>query len=267
MNTLNKTKINHVMTHLPSSKVLTSAWLFTEGVTPQLNRWYVQSGWFKRIGQGAYSVVGQSVSYFDALCALQQQLKSPVHVGGKTALQLLNMSHFVPLGGLREILLFGEGVKELPRWLTTSKQWPVRFTLCRSKLFHETVDLSTLIQRDFESVPVQLSCPERAIMELLEHVPQKEALEEALLLMENLVFLRSTIVQSLLENCTSIKVKRLFLYLAKRCQHTWFNDLDLSSVELGKGKRVIGQGGHYNAEYKISLSHLSRDDDEQLPAV
>jgi len=53
-------------------------------------------------------------------------------------------------------------------------------------------------------------------MEMLYLVPQKQTLNESSLIMENLVSLRPKIVQALLENCNSIKVKRLFMLLKKR---------------------------------------------------
>jgi len=53
-------------------------------------------------------------------------------------------------------------------------------------------------------------------MELL-HLTRKEVgFEDALLIMENLVTLRPDVVQGLLAACRSVKVKRLFLYMAGR---------------------------------------------------
>lgn len=41
-------------------------------------------------------------------------------------------------------------------------------------------------------------------------------------LMEGLNNLRPNQVQDLLEKCESVKVKRLFLYLAEKAGHEWF---------------------------------------------
>ena len=40
-------------------------------------------------------------------------------------------------------------------------------------------------------------------------------------------------VQELLENCSSVKVKRMFLYLADKFKHLWLDLIDLSNVDLG----------------------------------
>lgn len=64
-------------------------------------------------------------------------------------------------------------------------------------------------------------------------------------------------IQILLNACLSIKVKCLFLYLAEKCNLSFLNDLDLSTINLGSGKRVIGEGGTYNAKWLLSLPRLN----------
>jgi hypothetical protein len=61
-------------------------------------------------------------------------------------------------------------------------------------------------------------------------------------------------VQSLLENCNSIKVKRFFLYFAERFWPALVPKLDLKKINLGNGKRVIGRGGRYRYHPKYMLS-------------
>lgn len=90
-------------------------------------------------------------------------------------------------------------------------------------------------------------------MEMLKLVPKEQSFEETFLLFENLAQLRPTIVESLLKQCNSIKVKRLFLYLAEKCQHEWLSALDINKIDIGHGKRVIGQGGTYIAKYQLSV--------------
>jgi hypothetical protein len=72
--------------------------------------------------------------------------------------------------------------------------------------------------------------------------------------MEGLTALRPRLVQTLLEHCASVKVKRLFMVLAERCNHAWVNKLDLSHVEFGKGKRMLLKGGRFDSEYRITVS-------------
>lgn len=72
-------------------------------------------------------------------------------------------------------------------------------------------------------------------------------------LVEMLTTLRPKVLQELLEQCRSIRVKRLFLYLADKAGHLWFTRLDRSRIGHGKGKRVIGTGGVLVPDYELVL--------------
>jgi len=90
-------------------------------------------------------------------------------------------------------------------------------------------------------------------MERLYLAPEYYNLADLYYVMEALNTLRPNLVQQLLEDCKSIKVKRLFLYMAEKSGHSWFNYLDLKRISLGGGKRVIAKNGVYNTKYQITL--------------
>ena len=90
-------------------------------------------------------------------------------------------------------------------------------------------------------------------MEMLHLVPKEVGFDEAQLIMDNLLSLRPEVVLELLIACRSVKVKRLFLYMAERQDHTWLAKLDLTKVDLGKGKRMIVPHGRYEAKYQITV--------------
>jgi hypothetical protein len=71
--------------------------------------------------------------------------------------------------------------------------------------------------------------------------------------MEGLNALRPDQVQELLEACTSVKVKRLFLYLADKAGHQWFSKININHLDLGSGKRSIVKQGVYVAKYQITV--------------
>ena len=73
--------------------------------------------------------------------------------------------------------------------------------------------------------------------------------------MEMLTTLRPKLLQQLLESCTSIKVKRLFLYMAEKAGHSWFKVVDVSTISLGSGQRVLANGGKYISKYNITIPH------------
>ncbi len=99
-------------------------------------------------------------------------------------------------------------------------------------------------------------------MEELHLAQNNSALEHALLLMEGLSTLRPSVLQSLLVQCTSVKVKRLLLWAGERCQHSWIARLDITAVDLGTGKRQVFKGGVLDRKYLITVPKP-----EELPSV
>ena len=73
------------------------------------------------------------------------------------------------------------------------------------------------------------------------------------MLMDGLVNLRPRRLQTLLEQTSSVKVKRLFLFFAERHGHAWFSQLDSQKIDLGSGKRVLVKNGKLNKKYQITL--------------
>ena len=101
--------------------------------------------------------------------------------------------------------------------------------------------------------PMVLSTPERAVLELLDELPGKETFHQADMLMEGLVSLSPKRMSRLLAECRSVKVKRLFLWLAERHGHTWLERLDREDINLGKGKRMLVRGGKLDPKYLITV--------------
>ncbi|ACO31921.1 conserved domain protein [Acidobacterium capsulatum ATCC 51196] len=97
------------------------------------------------------------------------------------------------------------------------------------------------------------SAPERAILEMLDELPRRESFHQVDVVMEGLANLRPQLLGKLLQECKSVKVKRLFLWYADRHGHAWFKHLDQSSVDLGKGKRQLVPQGHFDPRYQITL--------------
>lgn len=252
-----KNKLNHFMVSAPSGVVLTSDWLEEQGISSKLAWWYVHSGLLERLGMKAYKKAGDNIAWPGVVTALQGQLHLSLHVGAKTALQILGQSHFIPMQGVKKIMLFSALNTRIPSWLNKNRLWNVEFEIFRTSLFSTEDKLLGIVERIVDGMLLQISCPERAAMEMLYLYPKHQSLEETALLIENLRQLRPKMVQMLLEKCNSIKVKRLFLYLAEKYQHPWLSSLDLKKINLGSGKRVVGHGGKYDSKYKLSLPNIA----------
>jgi hypothetical protein len=76
-------------------------------------------------------------------------------------------------------------------------------------------------------------------------------------LFEGLYTLRHDVIQKLLEECSSVKVKRLFMVIAEEFNYPWVRKIDLRKVDFGHGSRSIGQGGKMNSKYKITVGDMS----------
>ncbi len=100
-------KINKLLRNWPPGTVATSRWLEQQGISQQLTQRYQKSSWIDRIGHGAFIRSGDKVEWEGALFAVQKQLNLPIHVGGKTALQILGVGHFLTLGQKPFVSLFG----------------------------------------------------------------------------------------------------------------------------------------------------------------
>jgi hypothetical protein len=106
---------------------------------------------------------------------------------------------------------------------------------------------------DHQTYQLNISGAARAMLECLYLVPENQPLVECYELMESLNNLQPAKVQALLESCTSIKVKRLFLYLAEKAKHAWFNYLKPEEIDLGSGKRSLAKNGTYIPKYQITV--------------
>jgi hypothetical protein len=98
-----------------------------------------------------------------------------------------------------------------------------------------------------------LSSPERAVLEMLDELPDHESFDQADKIMEGLANLSTQRVEKLLVECHSVKVKRLFFFFADRHQHAWLKRIDKGSIDLGKGKRLLVRGGALNHAYQITV--------------
>ena len=260
MPTARGTKINRLLQQWPRGTVATTPWLASQGVSSDLARWYVKTGWLARIGSSAYAQAGDTVDWQGGLFALQAQRGMSVHAAALTALELQGRAHYLPLGSNRPVTLVSDRPEHLPIWFR-NHPWQARIQHHALTLFGASPPAS-MTKLDCGGFNVSMSSPERAILEELRLAQTNAAIEHSLQLMENLVTLRPQLVQELLEACQSIKVKRLFLWSAERAQHAWVEDLNVDRLELGSGKRQLYKGGRFNAKYQITVP-----EEEVLPDV
>ena len=161
----NGSKINRLLRIWPHGAVAVLRWLQQQGIYQQLVHAYEKSAWIRRIGQGAYVRAGDTTHWTGGLYAMQAQMGLPVHVGGKTALEMQGYAHYLPLGKGAVVALFGTSGTRLPAWFQ-QYDWGVELRYITTRLFDDAMDTG-LTQKDLGSYAVTISTPERAIMEVI----------------------------------------------------------------------------------------------------
>ena len=223
------------------------------GVSRKLADQYRSSGWIDSVGRGAFVRRGDKVGWEGAVYALQHHADKAIQPGGRTALELNGYAHYVRMGSRRQVHLYGPPGQRLPRWLK-DHDWGVDLRYFGTTLFGRPVDVGAKTIGEFA---LSISSPERAILEVLEGVPRITSFDEARLLMEGLPTLRPGLMQELLEACTSVKVKRLCLFLADATDMPWRSALVDDRIDLGSGKRQVVAGGRLDARYGITVPRES----------
>ena len=248
MSTENEIKIKKLLEHHVPNTVLLSSWLDARGYSYDLQKRYKASGWLESIGTGAFKRPSENVTWEGGLYAIQNQTELQVHVGGLTALSLHGVSHYIRTGKPTVYLYSPQGAK-LPSWFN-GYDWDVNVEHVRTALLPHDAGLTKIDRANFSLV---VSSVERAALECLYHVPKNMDFMEAYQIVSGLINLRPRLVQKLLEQCNSVKVKRLFFYMADKANHSWFKHLDKSSIDCGSGVRTVIKNGVYDSVYQITV--------------
>lgn len=247
MTTTKSEKLKSLAREIKPGGVILPEGLRRIGISSDLQQHYLKSGWLEAIGHGAYKRPGDKVEWPAAVEAMQEQSKIRVHAGGLTALSLQGHYHYVRVK--ESLFLFSPTNERLPKWFT-AHDWG-------QSLFHKKTsflpDDVGIVKVETGNSIVSASSPERAIMEAIYLVPKYMDIMECYYIMEGLMNLWQEEVKLLLVNCKSVKVKRLFLYLAEKTGQQWMDFVDISDIDLGSGERVITAGGKYDAKYKITI--------------
>lgn len=248
MSLQNENKLMKMLDGWLPHTLATSPWLNSLGISRQLARKYQGSGWIEPAGHGAFKRANETITWQGALHTLQQQLKLSVHLGGMTAISLSGAAHYLRMGK-ETIFLFSPPEVRLPKWFSFYQK---DHHIEHIKTSFLARDCGTKVY-SHEGLDIKISSQERAILECLYLSPKNADLLECYQIIEGLTTIRPKLVQELLEGCTSVKVKRLFLYMAEKAKLPVIKHLELEKIDLGKGDRTIYKGGVYNNKYKLTL--------------
>ena len=241
-------KLKQLYKLLPEGVVVPSSWLVEQGYSRQLIYKYVNNGILKKIGFGSYARAESPVIWEGEVLGIQHFAKLPFYVGGLTALGLWGFAHYLPLGNLNEITLYGE--KNPPAWIKSLK-------IAQRLVFYKKPWFGSIGLKPYptniRNLDILVSSPERALLEML-YLVEKNGVTfgYAAELFENLTSLRPSLLNELLIKCESLKVKRLFLYLSSIYLHPWTKHIN-RDIDIGTGKMQIVKNGRFDKNYLITV--------------
>tara|TARA_R110002049_G_scaffold112092_1_gene261480 strand:- start:12781 stop:13575 length:795 start_codon:yes stop_codon:yes gene_type:complete len=244
------TRINAVLADCPTGVPMSSTWLESKGVYPQLLQKYKESGWLEPLGRGIWIRAGTRPTLAGAVFALQR-IGINAYPAARSALELQGRSHYVPTGEVPVLHMSLGAGQRMPQWFR-AMDFARNLHLLNASTLFEPVSAGLSEVRS-EGVEIKLSSPERAMVEYCQLLPKHADFEEARQLMEGLPTLRPRLVQSTLQACKSVKAKRLFLALASVVGHSWFSELDQAQFDLGASNRILPIEGVPHPVYNITV--------------
>ncbi len=239
---------------LPHGLIASKKWLLEQGFSRHTLDNHVKSGQLVAVTSGVYSKANVLLTWQGVVCSLQRMMAVPVLVGGVTALELLGLGHYLSVSAKKTVHLYSQ--VKAPSWLNrlpleVEFVWHTSMAAWDELAADEKLVVTHLWRED---LPVLLlSATERAYLELLADVPEKVSFEHADEIMQGLTSLSPRRLQFLLEHCQSVKVSRLFFWLAERHGYAWLNKLNAERVNFGAGKRVLCKGGKLDGKYQITV--------------
>ena len=247
-------KLKKLIQELPKNAVILDKWLKERDISNSLKQKYLQYGWLKSIGRGASHLSNNTPSWQNAVVAMQEN-DDKLHIGGKTALALQGVEHFIS-EQLDHLYLYGQPKQKLPVWFL-QYDWQLQIHYFQTQFLPSNIGIDNLNH-------TAISSPERSILELLYLIPKEQGIEKAYYIIENLNNLNHTLLQILLESCSSIKVNRLFFCLSERANHGWLNLLNKEKINFGSGNRMIVANGYLDPSYNITLPKHWKDNETPL---
>lgn len=268
-----QTKLNWIEQNLPEGLIVDASWFAKHGYSTALRSHYLSAGWLEQPARRVYRRPRGELSWEQVVISLQKLLNLNLVVGGRTALELQGFAHYLA-HHQRDVHLYGP--KRPPTWIDNL---PIntRFVYRNdARLFcalrasapplagkpqadashpnSETFDNGLTVKAWGQfNWPMIVSTPERALLELLDELPDRESFDHVDKLVSGLSTLSPRRLQGLLADCQSVKVKRLLFFFADRHHHAWVKRLDKSKIDLGRGKRMLARGGKLDPVYQITV--------------
>ena len=251
-------KINLILMEWITGDIYSLKWMKERNIPQNLAYLYYERGILDKIGPGIYKKKGDLPSWMGGIRLLQQELGKSIYISSRTALELGGAFHFTPMNKRQQIFLISYKKDRLPEWFKKI-DFQCDFVFKNSALFKNDFFTSNSkkilsIYKSQVGISIKISSRELAVLELLNLLNLENSFETAENYLSGLPGLRSDVLQLLLENCSSIKLKRIFLYLAEKVGYDYIKRIDSSRIHLGSGKRqVVKHNSQLDKKYQITV--------------
>lgn len=239
-------KLNQLLSESIPGGLLFAEWLRKEGYSPQLLKKYRDSGWLEGLVRGVMYRRNDKLSASTAVYCYNHQTGHNARVAAHSALELLGFSHYVPMGKPRLMVAFEMGNVE--EWAKSDK-YDMTIVPFHTGIFKNPQTQS--YERNHYSL--KISSPEQAFLECLYLVPDHYNYMDLYYIIEQLTSLNPEKVQLALEGTSNQRIKRMFLYMAEKAGHYWFDMLDIDKLGLTSSKLQLVENGVYIPEYRITV--------------
>ncbi len=234
---------------LPEGLLVNRKWFTQQGIRETAVDYYLRSGKLETIVNGLYRKPGPPLKWQHVVYSLTV-LGYETHIGHMAALEYHGYQHYVHLGEIGPIRLYSP--HSLPSWVQRLDIDPGYTVMRRNPFDDNTVGVIEVPFGTWDW-PIRYSTPERAFIELASTIETEEEIIQAADMLEGAANLRPRLIQTLLEACNNIKGKRLFLWLARSVDHSWYQHIDLTCIDLGAGNRQIIAGGYLDKQFLITV--------------
>lgn len=243
------TKLTKILQEWLPEDIHSMKWFKQHGISQQLVHKYYTAGYFDKIGPGVYKRPNDNLNWEAGIRLLQHELNKKIHVASKSALELNSVIHYGVLGKKPSVFVWTYSKETIPTWFK-KLDFNCNFSWTQSTLLKSQ---KLELKKQNSGFDLIISSREQAILEYIYASDLRYSFEDVTHYLEMLHSLRPDVLQKLLENCSSIKVKRTFLYLSEQLNHPYYKKLNFKKIHLGNSRYVIVKNGMLDKKYNITV--------------
>ena len=122
---------NNLEQHLPEGQLVNRTWLKARGVSRPRVDYALRAGKLEAVTRGVYRRPGPPLKWEHVVYSLNE-MGCDVHVGGRSALELQGLAHYLPVSSVRRIDLYSPS--KMPSWVADFPA-PFRFDIHTQNFF------------------------------------------------------------------------------------------------------------------------------------